>query len=295
MLSIGLYEWLYRRFTMSWRIQQALRLLRLEITGALRVLPDFLLVGAPKCGTTSLYGYLAEHPNVLPAMDKEVRFFDQFCHRSLSWYRGHFPMRRELRRAERETGQRVLTGEATPTYLMSPVAPGRAHAVVPEAKLIALLRNPIDRAYSNYQMEVRHGTETLSFEEALDAEEERLKDERIEVYEDGARFKFTDLHFSYQKQGIYVEQLKRWLEYYHRDQLLVLDSELLFENPAECYARVLDFLGLPPHEPDSFPVLYQGIYKDTMRPKTRKRLLEYYQPHNEELFELLGERFEWGE
>lgn len=280
---------------MSWRVQQTLKFLRLQMTGPLRVLPDFLVIGAPKCGTTSLYGYLAQHPSVLPALGKEVRFFDQFRHRPLRWYRGHFPTRWAVRRAGREVGGRVLTGEATPTYLMSPVAPGRAHAVVPEAKLIALLRNPVDRAYSNYQMEVRHGTETLSFEEALDCEEERLRDERVEVYEDGARFKFTELHFSYQKQGIYVEQLKRWLEYYRRDQLLVLDSVLLFTEPAECYARILDFLGLPPYELGSFPVLYQGIYRDTMRPETRERLLEYYRPYNEELFELLGMGFEWGE
>ncbi len=98
---------------------------------------------------------------------------------------------------------------------------------------------------------------------------------------------FTELHFSYQKQGVYVEQLKRWLQHYRRDQLLVLDSALLFENPADCYAKVLDFLDLPPYEPNSFPVLYQGIYKDTMHPETRERLLQYYRPHNEKLAHLL--------
>ena len=100
---------------MSWRIQQALKFLRLEFTGSLRVLPDLLIIGAPECGTTSLYGYLVQHPSVLPALDKEVRFFDQFRHKPLKWYRGHFPTRRAVRRAEQDIGGRVLTGEATPT------------------------------------------------------------------------------------------------------------------------------------------------------------------------------------
>jgi len=252
-----------------------------------------LIIGAPKCGTTSLHGYLAQHPCVLPALNKEVRYFDQFSHKSLNWYRAHFPTRRARRRASQSPCEHILTGDATPTYLMDPEAPRRAHEVLPEAKLIALLRNPVDRAYSNYQMEVRYGTETLSFEEALDCEEERLKDERIEVYEDGARFKFTELHFAYQKKGLYAKQLKRWLEHYRRDRLLVLDSALLFEQPAECYAQVLDFLDLPPHEPESFPVLYQGIYRDTMHPETRKRLQNYYRPHNEALSHLLNTPFNW--
>lgn len=133
---------------MSWKIQQARKFLRLKFTGAFRVLPDFLIIGAPKCGTTSLYGYLVQHPSVLPAMCKEVRFFDQFSHKPLGWYRGHFPTRWAVRRAEKDVGGRVLTGEATPTYLMLDVAPGRAYDVAPEAKLIAVLRNPVDRAYS---------------------------------------------------------------------------------------------------------------------------------------------------
>ena len=108
-----------------------------------RCLPDYLLIGAQKCGTTSLYNYLVSHPEVRRCLRKEVGYFDQHFDRGLAWYLAHFPMKSFV-------GFQQVTGEATPDYYYSPQAPQRAHLVMPQAKLIILLRNPVDRAHSQY-------------------------------------------------------------------------------------------------------------------------------------------------
>src|SRR6187200_1451927 len=129
-----------------------------------RPLPDFLVIGAQKAGTTALYAYLRWHPGITGPSWKEVSFFDRHWWRGEAWYRGQFPLR---------AGGR-LVGEASPSYLFHPLAPERARSLVPDAKLIALVRNPVDRAYSQYQHAVALGREPLSFEDALAAEDERL-------------------------------------------------------------------------------------------------------------------------
>jgi hypothetical protein len=238
--------WLYRR-----------------ATAARRPLPDFLVVGAQRCGTSWTYRRLAAHPSILRAWRKEVHFFDRddaFA-RGPAWYRAHFPRARPG----------MITGEATPSYLFVPAAPPRLAALVPRARLVVLLRDPVDRAYSHYQLRRRLGREQRSFEAALDAQAEGPLAVR---------------HDSYLLRGHYAEQLARLFGLFPSEQVLVLQSEALFAQPAVGLEQLLGFLGLGAADLDLSPDDERPY--EAMAAGIRARLVEYFRPHNERLYDLLG-------
>ncbi len=263
------------------------------ITSPLRLLPDFIIIGGKKCGTSSLYNYLAEHPGVAPAFRKEVHFFDNNPgRRGTLFYRAYFPTSLHRRRVERTRGTKLLTGEATPYYLFYPLAPRRVRDVVPDAKLIALLRNPVDRAYSHYHHEVRRGAEKLSFEEAIEREAERLGGERERMLRGGNYDSVSHRRYSYLSRGVYVDQLQNWRRFFPEEQLLVLKSEGLFADPSSILGQTLDFLGLPPLEREGYSKDNKGSYLQ-LDPAIRRQLADYFEPHNERLYEYLGRDFGW--
>ncbi len=262
-----------------------------RVTAAARPLPDFLIIGAQKAGTTALYAYLREHPAVAGPPWKEVSFFDRHFWRGAAWYRGHFPNTLYLRRIRSRAGVEPLVGEASPSYLFHPFAPARAAALLPEVRLIALVRNPIDRALSHYHHEVALGREPLSFEQALEQEDARMESE-LERLRDPRYFSHAWWNFTYLSRGRYAEQLERWLELVPRERLLILPSEELLERPSETYKHVLDFLGAPAHELDAYPRIFVREYGE-MDPQTRSRLREHYAEPNRRLYELLGRDLGW--
>ena len=262
------------------------------ITSPLRSLPDFIIIGGKKCGTSSLYNYLAEHPNIIPAFRKEVHFFDGAGERRTFLYRAYFPTRLSKRGAVRERGAGFITGEATPYYLFHPLVPARVRSIVPRARLIAMLRNPVDRAYSHYHHEVRSGTEKLSFEEAIERETERLSGEQERMIRDGDYDSLSRRRYSYLSRGIYVDQLRNWKSHFPKEQLLILRSEDLFADPRMILERTLSFLDLPPLEREEYSKDNKGSYSDMDR-STRDYLVDYFKPHNERLQELLGRDFGW--
>ena len=136
------------------------------LTHPIRLLPDFLISGAQRGGTTSLYNYLQAHPCFELPTTKELHFFDRKFHRGLAWYRAHFPTYLEKCFAQRIQGRAFLTGEATPNYLFHPLVSRRVAEVLPRVKLIVLLRNPVDRAFSHYHHILDLGYEHLPFAEA---------------------------------------------------------------------------------------------------------------------------------
>jgi hypothetical protein len=232
-------------------------------------LPDFVIIGAQKGGTSFLYYLLTRHPLVEPAARKELHFFDQPEHfdNGAEWYRRCFP------RLSSKDGQRSITGEATPYYMFDPPVAERMAEVVPQARLIALLRNPVDRAYSHYQMQVKRGTEPRSFEEAIEQQ-----------------------HSSYVSRGIYVDQLLRWFEFFSKEQMLILKSEDFFERPVETLKVVLTFLDLPDWQPEASELQqrrHTGTYRQKMDPATRRRLEAYFEPYNQRLYECLDVDFGW--
>lgn len=257
-----------------------------ELTGPLRGLPAVLIIGAQRSGSTSLFNYLVQHPNVLSPFGKEIHYFDIHYARGERWYRGRFPYSYQLRGP-------ALTLDASPYYLAHPLAPKRAAELLPLVKLIALLRNPITRALSHYQHEVRAGVETLTFPEAIEQEAERLAGEEERLQRDPGYFSFQHRHYSYARRGRYLEQLQRWLQYYPRSQLLVLQSEWLFRDPAAASTAVYDFLGLPPHRLEHYKPFLRGDYERDMPADLRAKLARYFEPHNRELYAWLGEAYDW--
>jgi len=138
-----------------------------NITGFAHVIPDFLIIGFPKCGTTSLYEYLLQHPDIHPPIGKEIDYFDRLYSRGRNWYKVRFPTVFKKNIFTKVLGRDFLTGEATPRYMIHPHALNRIKKILPKAKFIILLRNPIDRAFSHYNMNFRNGYENLSFEQDI--------------------------------------------------------------------------------------------------------------------------------
>jgi hypothetical protein len=253
-------------------------------------LPDFLIIGAQKAGTTSLASYLAAHRCVVPASRKEIHFFDLHYDNGVGWYRSQLPISWKARLRSFSQGERLLSGDATPYYLRDPRAPLRAHRLAPKARIIIMLRDPVDRAYSQYHHEIRLGKESLSFENAIAAEESRIAGEAERLTHDPRYISENYIHFTYLKRGLYAEQIRAWLEYYPVDQVLIVSSEKMFENPSAEYQRVLNFLRLPAWDLPSYPVEYPGKYQP-MNVAIRVRLREYFAPHNRELREYLDSKW----
>lgn len=261
-------------------------------TAPLRLLPDFLIIGAQRAGTTSLFQYLASHPDVTPSFPKEVHYFTNQYQRGPGWYRSHFPLAAWRTAVQRRGRRPLLTGEATPYYLAHPHAAQRVRQDLPDARLIVLLRNPVDRAYSHYQHEVASGIETLTFADALAREGDRLNSELAKIKQDEGYLSFNYQHFSYLERGIYAEQIARWLEHFGREQLLILCSEEFSAQPARTFKRVIRFLGLRPWEPDCFKRYHQSGAR-ALDAETRARLVAYFSPHNRRLRDNLGIDFGW--
>ena len=253
-------------------------------TSAARPLPDFLILGAQKAGTTALYSYLRSHPSIAGPSWKEVSYFDRHYARGEAWYRGNFPNKARTR------GK--LVGEASPSYLFHPLGPQRVRELLPEARLVALVRDPVDRALSHYQHEVALGREPLAFEDALDAEEERLCGEEERLQADPRYFSREWWSHTYKARGRYADQLVRWLAVFPREQLLIVPSDDLAGMPAETHARVLDFLGAPPRRLEAYPRVYEREY-EPMRPETRARLAAEFEEPNRRLYGLLGRELGW--
>ncbi len=263
----------------------------LHATASARALPAFLIIGEAKCGTTSLYDDIVRHPDVLPAYKKEIHFFDFRFGKGLNWYRAHFPY--TWRTHQHRGPRRVITGEASPYYLYHPHAPRRIKDALPQAKSIALLRNPVDRAYSHFQHEARKHRERRLFEEALAQEPQRLESERQRMLENEHYYSVDHRRRWYLARGIYVDQLTHWLRYFDRSQLLVIKSEDYFQSPEAVFETVLRFLELPTWKPQSFAKRNTGGYQQKLEPVLRRRLADYYGPHNRRLAEFLGVDFHW--
>lgn len=257
-----------------------------------RLLPDFLIIGSTKCGTTSLHGWLADHPLVADTQ-KEIHFFNMNYHRRADWYRCHFPSERARDRFAAEHGRPFISGEATASYLAHHWTPQRAAKLVPNARLIVCLRDPADRSYSQYHYFRRRGSEPLeSFEEAIASEEERLRGEESREIADPRYHSWRVFRWGYLRTSRYAEHLERWLEVFPREQFLFLRFEDVVAAPDRALEQVHEHLGLPSHDNANLRTLNAGSY-EPMDEATRERLREYFRPHNERLYELTGIDFHW--
>ena len=264
-----------------------------------RPLPDFLIIGAKRGGTTSLWNYLVAHPQVLPMFPavqqiKSPHYFDIHYDKPLGWYRSFFATRAQLRRHEARTGRRAFTGEASPYYMFHPLAAERIAKVLPEVKLVVSLRDPVERLWSHYNERLAGHTETLGVEQAVDAEEGRLAGEveRI-VAEQPGYYSFHHDLSSYLARGRYLEHLQPYLDRFGPDQLLVLRAEDYYSDPQGELAKVSAHVGLAPFADQGTPEHYNRLPRSTMPDPLRARLVEYYRPHVDALQSALGRDFRW--
>lgn len=262
-----------------------------EVTSQRRPLPDFLIIGAQKAATTALYHYLTQHPGVRPAIMKEVHYFDLHHERGERWYRGHFPQRLDPMRSTPS----FVTGEASPYYLFHPLVPDRVVTLLPDVKLIVLLRDPVRRAISQYHHEVSHGFETRSMTQAIREEPDMLLAEEARLAA-GLPPSTAHQHGSYLSRGLYAEQLLRWMHRFPKDQLLIVSSDRLSKDGGITYRRVLAFLGLPSDGRTSFERVHGQTYP-APDPDLVARIREYYVRPNRRLVALIGheraDEFPW--
>lgn len=242
--------------------------------------PHFIILGITKGGTTSLYDYLTQHPQILPALRKEVRFWhdNPTFERSLSWYLAQFPAI--------ALDQPYITGEATPAYIRVPIAGERLAQVFPQTKLILLLRNPIDRAISHYYMNVREGKEHRSIEAAFFSELEFISTHSE------ADWMVEQTHFSYLRRWIYLTMIERWMQFFPKEQFLILKSEDFFTDPSSTVNQVFQFLEVAPYTLPAYSTRNEGYYTP-ISSSLRSALGDFFQPHNQKLEAFLGQKFDW--
>jgi hypothetical protein len=299
--------------------------------------PDFLLVGGAKCGTTSFAAYFPAHPQVAPWMVKEPNYW--------SWRRPNTEQYQSLfcnlRTPSTPGPGQQIAGDYSTSYLLHPLVPRRVRASLPEIKIVAMLRNPIDRSYSHYVMSRRSGLEDhQSFEDIVRREME-LVPKLLAAHDRGFRdpsgtlapccrdeqgntlyfplhnqnwtlrplLLDTDLQSfyftSYVFRSVYYPQLMRWLELYPRSQVLIIQSESFFRQPAQHMSRAAEFMGLEPHD-FSRDVELKRIYAGSasgdwapperylpMKKTTRELLRDFFQPYNDRLYNLIGEEYDW--
>jgi hypothetical protein len=242
-----------------------------------------VIIGAQRAGTTSLHAYLSEHPLISPSRPKEVHYFDNDYGHGLGWYRAHFAH-------GRQTGG--IAGEATPYYLFHPLAARRMAKDLPSCKLIVLLRNPVDRAVSQYHHARAWGYEELSLEQGIRHEAARLQGEEERLRSDDRYRSFAHQHLSYVARGRYAPQLERWFEHFDRDQFLILKAEDLFTEPEAVVVESQRFLGLAPQPPTDLQGRNIRSY-DSVPDAVRSELQAAFEPENRRLRDLLGRDFAW--
>lgn len=278
--------------------QRASRLYR-QTTSPLRRLPDFLVIGVVKGGTTSIYKYLTQHPQIASATAKEVHYFkhSHYAKYDANWYRSHFPLSKMI------TGSTKLTGEASPEYFHNPEGPTRVQSLIPDVKLVLLLRNPIDRAYSHYSMNMKNRKKKQGLDPKFTFEQ--MAEEEIEILgkrcpplsvENASKHQDTSgtpRRCCYLSSGIYLYSLHNWLSYFAKENLLILSSEDLFENPHETTNKVFNFLGLPEYK-GSYPAFNVGSYYN-FDTELRDKLANFFKPYNDLLFDYLNYDFGWNQ
>jgi hypothetical protein len=261
------------------------------MTERLRMRPRFIMIGVQRCGTTSMFRMLEAHPQVVHAYRKQVNYFDLNYFRGLSWYYGHFPVASLARRSAGSFSEPVAF-EASGYYIYHPFALERMARDLPDVRLVVMLRDPVERAYSAYKHEYARGYEQETFERALELEDSRLAGEIDRMRDDISYESLSHRHHSYRHRGQYAEQLERVFQYYPRSQVHVLESESYFSQPAKEYAKLLEFAGLRPFQPAQFARL-NARPGAPMQSRTYDMLREFYRPHDERLTKLLGKPPNW--
>ena len=258
------------------------------ITSPLRVLPDFFVIGPGRTGTTSLFHYLDQHPSLSKSAYDELGFFDVNFHLGFHWYRSLFPSILTKFRIKLKTNF-FMTYDVTPSYVRRPWIARRIKKLFPNSKLIIILRNPIDKTYSHYYLSTTSG-ETRNFEEVIKKDMDDISKWNINSKDDN--YFATKVENSKLARGFYVEQLLPWFELFPKNQILIISSEELASNTKNVMSEIFKFLNLPDYKIPNIEKVNVSKYSK-MNPDTRKILINFFKPYNEQLFKFLDRKFDW--
>lgn len=265
------FDYLFRRYTASYRL-----------------LPNFLIVGTQKGGTTSLYHYLTQHDNIDKSPIKEINYFNLLNSQHINEYKHYFPLR-----INTLFNSKLICGEATPDYIIYPQIPKLIKETIPNVKIIMLLRNPVDRLFSHYSHNLMMNREWLTLNEAIDFEDKRIGKNKINIFTNKNDMIKNYSNYSYINKGLYYEQISYFKECFEDDKLLILQSEKLFKNPLEITNLCLQFLNLSKLDKIEAEPQNTRKVKIDIDKKLYQRLKEFYNPHNEKLYKMINQRFDW--
>ena len=269
----------YRKSCYLQAINTYPELAKLQWKEAKEFSPDFLIIGAAKCGTSSLYNYLSHHPQILLPHKKELDFFWKRYDYGIDWYLAHFPTI-----TDRED---FITGEATPNYIRFPLVAQRIKKHFPDIKLILLLRNPVDRSISWHYHKLNSGLVKKDLETAILTGIKNLASFSEEDIINSGYYKLDSVISS-----LYIYKVRSWLELFNREQILILKSEDFYSNPAKTMEEVYNFLGLPNYPLAKYSKINGGSYNPADE-EIRNVLRDYFEPYNRQLEEYLGMEFNW--
>jgi hypothetical protein len=259
------------------------------LSSSFRVLPECFVIGVVRSGTTSLYHYLGQHPCIGSSAYDEIGYFDDNYHLGVNWYKSLFPTKFTKNKIIKKHGK-FLTYDVTPFYIYNPLVARRISASFPRAKIISNLRNPIDRAYSNYIQMYQDGDATKTFEEMIQMSMDEIEKNKSKLNDE---VYIADIFYqNILARGFYADQLKIWFEKFQKQQILIIPSEDLAQKPDQVLTKVFEFLDLPYFKIKDFTRQNKREYHP-MKDETRKLLVEFYKPYNKKLFDMLGSKFDW--
>lgn len=259
-------------------------------TASLRRTPDFIVVGAQRCGTTSLFRALEQHPQVVrPTLNKGINYFDMNYDKGSRWYRAHFPL--AARRSSRNQEPSVAF-EASGYYMFHPLAPERIARDLPDVKIVAMLRDPVERAYSAWKHESARGFDDFSFEDAIEQEARRTQGERGRMIDNPQYQSYPYRHHSYTARGHYSAQLRQFYDLLPDSKIHVVYSESFFAQPESEFGQLADFLGIDAGTGIAFD-RHNARPSGPMPGRTREILTQEYQDEADELEKLVGRRPPW--
>lgn len=247
--------------------------------------PSFLIIGAQKCGTTSLFYYLSQHSDLRMPIQKEIHFFDLQYDKGIEWYYSLFPKKPLLKK--------MHAGEASPYYLFHPLVAERVYKHLPKIKIIVLLRNPVDRAYSHFMHQKKLKNEFMdTFEKAIESESNRTDEDEKKLIKGEIELSLPFQRYSYLKRGLYFKQINHWLQYFPIDQFYFIKSEDFFQNTVNELIQLYNFLGIKYKSPNDLLPQNANFYPQ-MSQSVRSQLNQYFADDSKKLKSLIGEKFCW--
>ena len=255
------------------------------ITAAQRKLPDFLVIGGKRCGTTTLFEFLRQHQMIAEPVIDHMGFFDDNYSIGINYYKSFFPIKTE------ETAKK-LDYDVTTSYLTSPFVAERVAKEIPNVKIIVLLRNPTSRAWSDYNASQKKDASEEEFQTYIYDYLQELEASDFEEKVSKNDYNMSEPFSNFIKKGLYAVYLKKWLKLFPRKNFLFISTESFSKDENKVFKQIFDFLGLSNFEIHKLQRMSKGNY-EKLNPKIKNKLDLFFASHNDELFKLINEKYDW--